>query len=99
MYQTMSQALPSIGTGLTHYFFQIRKFPILTHEEEIAYAKRWRDGGDREAAYHLVTSHHAEFTAGSFGRSILLWNPITSAVLFLHRSLLFYPHPLMFGDE
>jgi RNA polymerase sigma-32 factor len=57
MYQIMPQAFPSIGTGLTHYLSQIRKFPILTKEEEIAFAKRWRDGGDHEAAYHLVTSH------------------------------------------
>jgi RNA polymerase sigma-32 factor len=57
MYQTMSQSLPSIGTGLTHYLTQIRKFPILTQEEETAFARRWRDHGDREAAYRLVTSH------------------------------------------
>ena len=57
MHQTMSQPLPSIGTGLTHYLTQIRKFPILTQEEETAFARRWRDHGDREAAYHLVTSH------------------------------------------
>jgi RNA polymerase sigma-32 factor len=57
MYQTMSQPLPSIGTGLTHYLAQIRKFPILTQEEETAFARRWRDHGDREAAYRLVTSH------------------------------------------
>jgi hypothetical protein len=36
MYKTMSQPLPSIGTGLTHYLTQIRKFPILTQEEETA---------------------------------------------------------------
>ena len=54
---TMSQPLPSIGTGLTHYLTQIRKFPILTQEEETAFARLWRDHGDREAAYRLVTSH------------------------------------------
>lgn len=57
MYQTISQRLPSIGTGLTHYLTQIRKFPLLTQEEEIAFARLWRDHGDREAAYRLVTSH------------------------------------------
>jgi RNA polymerase sigma-32 factor len=57
MYQTLSQPLPSIGTGLAHYLAEIRKFPILTQEEETAFARRWRDQGDREAAYRLVTSH------------------------------------------
>jgi RNA polymerase sigma-32 factor len=57
MYQTVSQPLPSVGTGLTHYLAQIRKFPILTHEEETNFARRWRRHGDRDAAYRLVTSH------------------------------------------
>jgi RNA polymerase sigma-32 factor len=33
------------------------KFPTLCPEEETAYAKRWREQGDLEAAYRLVTSH------------------------------------------
>jgi len=57
MYQTASQKLPSFGTGLTHYLAEIRKFPILTQEEETTLGRRWRDQGDREAAYRLVTSH------------------------------------------
>jgi len=57
MHHTMSPPLPSIGSGLAHYLTQIRKFPILTQEEETAFARRWRDHGDREAAYRLVTSH------------------------------------------
>src|SRR5690349_22979449 len=57
MYRTMSQPLPSIGASLSQYLTQIRKFPILTQEEETAFARRWRDHGDREAAYRLVTSH------------------------------------------
>jgi RNA polymerase sigma-32 factor len=57
MYQTVSQPLPFINSGLTHYLAQIRKFPILTQEEEISFARRWRQKGDREAAYRLVTSH------------------------------------------
>jgi RNA polymerase sigma-32 factor len=43
--------------GLTHYLTEIRKFPMLRPDQESAYAKRWREEGDREAAYHLVTSH------------------------------------------
>jgi RNA polymerase sigma-32 factor len=57
MNQTISRPLPSIGTGLAHYLAEIRKFPILTPEEEFAYARRWRSEGDRDAAYRLVTSH------------------------------------------
>ncbi len=57
MYQTISQPLPSIGTGLAHYLAEIRKFPMLTQEEETTFARRWRDQADREAAYRLVTSH------------------------------------------
>ena len=47
----------SLDAGLTHYLTEIRKFPMLRPEEESAYAKPWREHGDREAAYHLVTSH------------------------------------------
>ena len=57
MYQTVSQPLPSVGSGLTHYLAQIRKFPILTQDEETNFARRWRQHGDRDAAYRLVTSH------------------------------------------
>src|SRR5690349_16660908 len=57
MYQTISQPLPSIGSGLTHYIAQIRRFPVLTQEEETSFARRWRQHGDRDAAYRLVTSH------------------------------------------
>ncbi|WP_024507554.1 RNA polymerase sigma factor RpoH [Bradyrhizobium sp. ARR65] len=51
--------LPSVSTegGLSRYLAEIQKFPLLTASEETAYARRWRDHGDREAAYHLVTSH------------------------------------------
>ena len=57
MYHTVSQPLPSFGTGLTHYLAEIQKFPLLTQEEETAFARRWRQQGDRDAAYRLVTSH------------------------------------------
>jgi RNA polymerase sigma-32 factor len=57
MYQAVSQRLPSIDSGLSQYLTQIRKFPILTQEEETSFARRWRQQGDREAAYRLVTSH------------------------------------------
>ena len=43
--------------GLTHYFEQIRRFPMLEPQEEYMLAKRWREHGDRDAAHRLVTSH------------------------------------------
>src|SRR3954453_9768268 len=43
--------------GLSRYLTEIRKFPMLSPEEELAYAKRWRERQDREAAFRLVTSH------------------------------------------
>src|SRR4029077_8253704 len=48
---------PSVDAGLSRYLAEIRKFPILTPEEELAYAKRWREHQDRDAAFKLVTSH------------------------------------------
>ncbi|MCC8946541.1 RNA polymerase sigma factor RpoH [Bradyrhizobium sp. Arg62] len=51
--------LPSLTSeeGLSRYLVEIRKFPLLSVEEEFTYAKRWRELGDRDAAYRLVTSH------------------------------------------
>ncbi|WP_440131075.1 sigma factor, partial [Klebsiella pneumoniae] len=43
--------------GLSRYLDEIRKFPMLEPTEEFTLAKHWRDGGDREAAHRLVTSH------------------------------------------
>ncbi|MGK0245130.1 MAG: RNA polymerase sigma-32 factor, partial [Pseudomonadota bacterium] len=57
MSRAVSQRLPSLGTDLTTYLTEIRKFPILSQDEEATLGRRWRDRGDREAAYRLVTSH------------------------------------------
>ncbi|MBZ0216259.1 MAG: RNA polymerase factor sigma-32, partial [Fimbriimonadaceae bacterium] len=43
--------------GLTRYFTEIRKFPMLEPKEEYTLAKAWREEGDREAAHKLITSH------------------------------------------
>ena len=43
--------------GLARYLEEIRKFPLLTADEEFMLAKRWREHGDPEAAQKLVTSH------------------------------------------
>jgi RNA polymerase sigma-32 factor len=42
---------------LKKYLLEIRKFPLLTREEEIALAKRWSEKKDRYAAYRLVVSN------------------------------------------
>jgi hypothetical protein len=39
------------------YLEGIRRFRMLTPEEEFALAKRWREHGDRDAGHKLVTSH------------------------------------------
>ncbi|MEE9590755.1 MAG: sigma-70 factor domain-containing protein, partial [Hyphomicrobiaceae bacterium] len=44
-------------TGLTRYFEEIRRFPMLERQQEYMLAKRWREHGDRDAAHQLVTSH------------------------------------------
>jgi RNA polymerase sigma-32 factor len=51
--------LPSVTTesGLSRYFEQIRRFPLLEPHEEYMLARRWREHGNREAAHRLVTSH------------------------------------------
>ena len=43
--------------NLTRYLQEIRKFPMLTPEEELDLSKRWRDHEDMAAAHKLVTSH------------------------------------------
>jgi RNA polymerase sigma-32 factor len=43
--------------NLTRYLQDIRKFPMLTPEEELALSYRWRDQEDTAAAHKLVTSH------------------------------------------
>jgi RNA polymerase sigma-32 factor len=52
-------AIMSIGPdgNLSRYLQDIRKFPMLSPEEELALAQRWRDTEDTEAAHKLVTSH------------------------------------------
>src|SRR5882762_9093031 len=43
--------------GLSRYLTEIRKFPMLTKDEEFMLAKAWREHEDPEAAHRLVTSH------------------------------------------
>ena len=43
--------------SLSFYLQEIKRFPILTAEEEYMLAKRYKEHGDTEAAHKLVTSH------------------------------------------
>ena len=43
--------------GLSKYLRDIRKFPVLTAEEEFVLAKRWQEQQDVDAAHQMVTSH------------------------------------------
>jgi len=53
-----SSVVPIAPEGnLSRYLQEIRKFPMLSPEEEYALAKRWKEEGDQEAAHKLVTSH------------------------------------------
>jgi RNA polymerase sigma-32 factor len=54
---TNSLALLTPEGGLSRYLTEIRKFPMLTKDEEFMLAKRWREHEDTEAAHRLVTSH------------------------------------------
>ena len=57
MFNIAALPAPSVDAGLSKYLIEIRKFPLLKPEQELAYARRWREHRDREAAYQLVTSH------------------------------------------
>ena len=53
-----SMAIPMATEGnLSRYLQEIRKFPMLSAEEELSLARRWRDNADEPAAHKLVTSH------------------------------------------
>ena len=54
-----SAAIMNIGPdgNLSRYLQDIRKFPMLSPDEELSLAQRWRDSEDTDAAHKLVTSH------------------------------------------
>ena len=57
--KTVASNLPSIDVegSLSSYLTQIKKFPILSVEEEYMLAKNWRSRGDLKSAQKLITSH------------------------------------------
>ena len=57
--KTINTNLPSVSIegSLSSYLAQIKKFPMLSAEEEYMLAKSWRDRGDLKSAQKLITSH------------------------------------------
>ncbi len=57
--RTKSKTVPALSgeQSLNRYLSEIRKFPILTAEQEYMLAKRYQEHEDPEAAAQLVSSH------------------------------------------
>ena len=57
--KTFNLNLPSLSVdvGMSNYLTQIKKFPMLSPEEEYMLAKRWKKRGDLKSAQKLITSH------------------------------------------
>lgn len=48
---------PTPEDNLSRYLQVIRRYPMLTQEEELDYARKWREEGNLECAHKLVNSH------------------------------------------
>ena len=57
--KTINSNLPSISLdgGFSKYLMEIKKFPMLSADEEYMLAKSWKDRGDIKSAQKLITSH------------------------------------------
>ena len=53
----MNLPILSSEGNLAFYLQEIKKFPLLSAEEEFMLAKRFKEHGDTKAAHKLVTSH------------------------------------------
>jgi len=53
----MSTRALAVVSELDRYVAEIERYPLLGVEEEQALARRWRDGGDVDAAHALVTAN------------------------------------------
>jgi RNA polymerase sigma-32 factor len=85
---SIPSALPVLSSegGLSRYLAAIHKYPLLSAEQEIMYARRWREHDDWQAAYHLVTAHlrlAAKIALGYRGYGLPLPDLISEANLGL----------------
>jgi RNA polymerase sigma-32 factor len=49
--------LPFVPDAFDHYMTQVNRFDLLSREDEVALARRYRQQGDIEAAHQLITSN------------------------------------------
>ena len=56
--KTIGSNFPAIASegSLSKYLAEIKKFPMLSAEEEYMLAKSWKDRGDLKSAQKLITS-------------------------------------------
>ena len=57
MNATMSLSIPSAVGSLEGYVQAVNRFPVLSHEEELSLATRFKSADDLDAARQLVVSH------------------------------------------
>ena len=57
MSQTMALPIPSAAGSLGSYVQAVNRFPFLTQEQEVEFARRFRQQGDLDAAKQLILSH------------------------------------------
>lgn len=53
----MKTTMPVVTDNMTHYFAEIKKFPILSPEEEYRYAVKFYEEKDLDSAHTLITAN------------------------------------------